>query len=39
MFIEGIGHHTRLFSNQPATIVAHFSERVPIVRGRLDASA
>jgi len=39
MFIEGVGRHTRLFSEHPPNIVAQFSERVPIVRGRLDASA
>jgi hypothetical protein len=39
MFIEGVGRHTRLFSEKPPTIVAQFSERVPIVKGRLDANA
>lgn len=39
MFIEGVGRHTRLFSEKPPSIVAQFSERVPIVKGRLDANA
>lgn len=39
MFIEGVGRHARLFSEKPPSIVAQFSERVPIVRGRLDSSA
>ena len=39
MFIEGIGRHTRLFSVKPPCIVAQFSERVPIVKGRIDATA
>lgn len=34
-FLEGIGRHTRLYSQRPPTIIAHFSERVVMVKGRL----
>jgi hypothetical protein len=36
-FLEGIGRHERLFSVRPPTRVAQFAERVPMVKGRLDA--
>jgi len=38
-FLEGIGRHERLFSVRPPTRVAQFTERVPMVKGRLDAKA
>lgn len=39
VFIEGIGRLDRIFSRYPPTMVAQFSERVPMVRGRLDRKA
>ena len=38
-FMEGIGRYERLFKPNPPTIIAQFSERVPIVKGRLSATA
>jgi hypothetical protein len=38
-FIEGAGRYRRLFEIQPPTCVAQFVERVPILRGRVDAKA
>lgn len=34
-FLEGEGRYRRLWSKRPPTIVAHFSERVVMVKGRL----
>src|SRR5262245_25115839 len=39
VFAESIGRHECLFSKLPPTKVAQFVERVPIVKGRLDAKA
>jgi hypothetical protein len=39
VFLEGIGRLERVFSKYPPTMVAQFSERVPMVRGRLDRKA
>lgn len=39
VFLEGIGRLERVFSKYPPTLVAQFSERVPMVRGRLDRKA
>ena len=39
VFLEGIGRLERVFSKHPPTLVAQFSERVPMVRGRLDRKA
>ena len=39
VFLESIGRLERLFSKFPPTLVAQFSERVPMVRGRLDRKA
>lgn len=39
MFLESVGRFHRLFSQKPPSIVAQFSERVPIVKGRIDPSA
>lgn len=36
-FLEGIGRYENLFSKRPPNIVAQFSERVPMVKGRLTA--
>jgi hypothetical protein len=38
-FMEGIGRYERLFKPNPPTIIAQFTERVPIVKGRLSATA
>ncbi len=39
VFIESVGRYERLFKRQPPTLFAQFVERVPMVRGRLDAKA
>lgn len=38
-FLEGVGRHERLFSKNPPNVVAQFSERVPMVKGRYDPKA
>lgn len=38
-FIEGQGRYASLFKDRPPTIMAQFVERVPMVKGRLDADA
>lgn len=37
-FLEGVGRYQNLFSKNPPSIVAQFSERVPMVKGRLTAT-
>lgn len=37
-FLESVGRYKCLFSVNPPTIVAQFSERVPMVKGRLTAT-
>ena len=39
VFIESIGRYERIFSKEPPIKVAQFSERVPMVKGRLDRKA
>jgi hypothetical protein len=39
VFLESIGRYERLFNVFPPSYVAQFSERVPIVKGRLDNKA
>jgi hypothetical protein len=39
VFLESVGRYERLFSKTPPTITAQFSERVPMVKGRLDSKA
>lgn len=39
VFIESVGRYERLFNIHRPSIVAQFSERVPMVRGRLDRKA
>jgi hypothetical protein len=39
VFIESVGRLERVFSQYPPTYVAQFSERVPMVKGRLDKKA
>jgi hypothetical protein len=36
VFIESVGRYERLFKPYPPTAVAQFTERVPMLRGRLD---
>lgn len=36
VFLESIGRYERLFSVNPVSIVAQFTERVPMFKGRLD---
>lgn len=39
VFIESVGRYNRLFSQTPPTTVAQFTERVPMVKGRVDKKA
>lgn len=39
VFIESVGRYARIFSVTPPTKFAQFTERVPMVKGRLDAKA
>lgn len=39
VFIESVGRYDRLFSKFPPTYFAQFSERVPMVKGRIDKKA
>jgi hypothetical protein len=39
VFLEGIGRLERIFSKFPPTLVAQYSERVPMVKGRVDPKA
>jgi hypothetical protein len=39
VFIESVGRHERLFSKFKPAFVAQFTERVAIVKGRLDPKA
>lgn len=38
-FLEGVGRYNNLFRRNPPSIIAQFSERVPMVKGRYDPSA
>ena len=38
-FLESVGRYERLFKQNPPTIIAQFTERVPIIKGRLSANA
>lgn len=38
-FLEGIGRHERLFARFPPEWILQFTERVPMVKGRLDGNA
>jgi hypothetical protein len=38
-FIESVGRYRNLFSSHPPMVFAQFSERVPMVKGRLDRHA
>jgi hypothetical protein len=39
VFIESVGRYERLFQPIPPTYVAQFTERVPMVKGRVDKKA
>jgi len=39
VFLESIGRYDAIFQNNPPTKFAQFSERVPMVKGRLDKKA
>jgi len=39
VFIESVGRYENLFRRNPPSIYAQFSERVPMVKGRLDKRA
>jgi hypothetical protein len=39
VFLESVGRYNRIFRDTPPTKFAQFTERVPMVRGRLDRSA
>ena len=39
VFIESVGRYERLFSANPPTAFAQFTERVPMVKGRIDKKA
>lgn len=39
VFIESVGRYERIFLNNPPQKFAQFSERVPMVKGRLDKKA
>lgn len=39
VFIESVGRYDRIFRANPPTYFAQFSERVPMVKGRLDKDA
>lgn len=38
-FLESVGRYERIFQNRPPALVAHFTERVPMVRSRYDPYA
>lgn len=39
VFLESVGRYTGLFQKSPPTTFAQFSERVPMIKGRLDPKA
>ena len=39
VFLESVGRYEALFSNNPPTYFAQFTERVPMVKGRVDRKA
>jgi hypothetical protein len=39
VFLESIGRYNEMFSINPPSVFAQYSERVPMVRGRLDKKA
>lgn len=39
VFLESVGRYDKIFSQSPPSVFAQFTERVPMVRGRVDAKA
>ncbi|MDC9701725.1 MAG: SAM-dependent methyltransferase [Alphaproteobacteria bacterium] len=39
VFLESVGRYERIFQNNPPACFAQFTERVPMVKGRLDKKA
>jgi hypothetical protein len=39
VFLESVGRYENIFSRRPPSIFAQFTERVPMVKGRLDRKA
>jgi len=39
VFIESVGRYERIFKDNPPSVFAQFTERVPMVKGRLDRKA
>lgn len=39
VFLESVGRYQTIFRNRPPTIFAQFTERVPMVKGRIDPRA
>lgn len=39
VFLESIGRYENIFKNNPPSVFAQFSERVPMVKGRVDRKA
>ena len=39
VFLESVGRYESIFKDRPPTVFAQFSERVPMVKGRVDAKA
>lgn len=39
VFLESVGRYNKIFFEQPPTKFAQFTERVPMVKGRLDIKA
>ena len=39
VFLESVGRYEGIFKDRPPAIFAQFSERVPMVKGRVDAKA
>lgn len=38
-FLDGIDRYDRIYSKRPPTILVHYAERVPMVKGRYDPEA
>ena len=39
VFLESVGRYQRIFKDRPPSVFAQFSERVPMVKGRVDRKA
>lgn len=39
VFLESVGRYETIFKEKPPTVFAQFSERVPMVKGRVDQKA